>query len=317
MGDYDGSPMVGTTLTEIRAHIERLASGDGEYYLRCGRTGERPVPVSGLRFERRATARKAVRAAEQYRTALRRYDPQVPYCDLIVCQRTTPGAAGSRPESGSGERSRPDSRDPTTPAGHAGSGRPERRELVEFCHTAAAAVFETLTDQGYDAVETAVMDAYLEPAETRADPDELCLCLLEGMAGELADRLPSAEQAEVLASAAARLPSAEATDRPVARALSVLESSGLLGDYTWSPWSMALEEGTRSVVIRLSEYALAPRNGRLPVVPLVLELHRHRRDWFPASLRAVGTDHGWRLTLVLAREADPIGLASAPIDLRP
>jgi len=35
----------------------------------------------------------------------------------------------------------------------------ERRNPVEFCHRVAGAVFETLSDEGYDAVETAVMDA--------------------------------------------------------------------------------------------------------------------------------------------------------------
>ena len=41
--------MIGTTLTEIRDHIESLASDDGEYYLVCARYGDRPVPASDLR----------------------------------------------------------------------------------------------------------------------------------------------------------------------------------------------------------------------------------------------------------------------------
>jgi len=57
--------MIGTTLVDIRDHIEALAGADGEYYVACGRTGDRPVPISGLRFEGRATAQSAARAAEQ------------------------------------------------------------------------------------------------------------------------------------------------------------------------------------------------------------------------------------------------------------
>lgn len=67
--------MVGMTLLEIRNHIHSLASESGEYYVVCGRTGDRPVPVTGNRFRTRATARSAARAAEQYRSELRRYDP--------------------------------------------------------------------------------------------------------------------------------------------------------------------------------------------------------------------------------------------------
>ena len=78
--------MVGPTLIDIREHIEGLATEDGQYYLRCGRTGDRPVPAAGSRFPDRATARAAAGAIEQYRSALRRYDPQVPYHDLIVCE---------------------------------------------------------------------------------------------------------------------------------------------------------------------------------------------------------------------------------------
>jgi hypothetical protein len=306
--------MVGTTLVEIREHVEALAAADGEFLVRCGRTGDRPVPVSGLRFEGRATARNAVRAARQYRTALRRYDPRVPYCDLIVCQ-AGPVVPGSGPEacSPSGSR-RATARALSEPVASHGRDDPGRGRLVEFCHTVAAAVLETLSEDGFRAVETAVMDAYFDLAETVGDPDDLCLCLLESMAGELDERLGPAEQAALLAGAATRLPPREATDSPVSTALSLLEAHGLLGGYTQSPWSVELAGGTRSVVVRLSEYALAPRDGRLPVLPIVLEVYRHRPDRPPSSLRVVDVDDGWRITLVLATDAEPSGLASAPID---
>ena len=92
--------MVGPTLVDIREHVETLASDDGDYYIVCGRTGDRPVPAAGLRFDERGTARSAARATEQYRAALRRYDPKVPRYDVIVCQRYERAEGRSDPESG-------------------------------------------------------------------------------------------------------------------------------------------------------------------------------------------------------------------------
>jgi hypothetical protein len=83
----------GTPLADVRGRIESLASPDGEFYLRCGRTGDRPVPAAGLRFETRAMARRAARATERYRAMLRRYDPRVPHYDVIVHRE--PVSAGS------------------------------------------------------------------------------------------------------------------------------------------------------------------------------------------------------------------------------
>jgi hypothetical protein len=306
--------MVGTALVEIREHIEALAAADGGFLVRCGRTGDRPVPISGLRFERRAAARNAARAAEQYRTALRRYDPHVPHRDLIVCQET----GSVVPESGArGCSTRgPQNTTSPTPSERVPTEEPplpDQRGLVEFCHTVAAAVFETLSEEGYDAVETAVMDAYFELAERIPNPDGLCLCLLESVAIELDEHLRPAEQANVLAGAANRLPPIDAADQPVSATLSGLEACGLLEGYTRSPFAVDLDNGTRSAVVRLSEYALSPRHSRLPVLPIVLELHRHRPDWLLSSLVAVDVGDGWRLTLVQARDIEPSGLVSAPI----
>jgi len=149
--------MLGTSLGEIRDHVEALASGDGTYYVVCGRTGERPVPTAGLRFEERSVARNAARAAEQYRAALRRYDPRLPCHDLIVCQ-AVPQVAGTAEPERDGER-------PSSPVHGRASTAPESRRLVEFCHELAAVVFETLCDAGFTAVEMAVMDAYFDLAE--------------------------------------------------------------------------------------------------------------------------------------------------------
>lgn len=65
--------------------------------------------------------------------------------------------------------------------------------------------------------------------------------------------------------------------------------------------------------MRLSEYALSPHDDRLPVLPLVLELHRRQRDWRPGTLEAVPTEEGWQVRLVQSTGREPAGLATAPI----
>lgn len=77
------------TLQEIRARIDARAVDLGRYTIVCARTSKHPVPVSGLRFPDRETAARAVRSAQHYRARLRRYDPQLPYHDLIVCEGST------------------------------------------------------------------------------------------------------------------------------------------------------------------------------------------------------------------------------------
>ncbi|WP_327050596.1 DUF7551 domain-containing protein [Halomicrococcus gelatinilyticus] len=298
--------MLGTSLGEIRDHVEALASGDGTYYVVCGRTGDRPVPTAGLRFEERAVARNAARAAEQYRAALRRYDPRLPCHDLIVCQDVPQVTGTAEPERDGGP--------PSSPVNGRASTAPESRRLVEFCHELAAVVFETLCDAGFTAVETAVMDAYFDLAETVTDPDDLCLCLLESMAVALDEHLDLAEQATVLASAASQLPPPATTGEPVTATLTRLRRLGLLGSYVRSPWSADLAGGTHSVTVRLSGYALAPRDGRLPVLPVVLDLYRRRPGRTPSAPEVVDVDDGWRLTLTMTDEADPTALASAPIE---
>lgn len=78
--------MIGTTLGEIRNHVESLAT-PARCYLVCGRTRDRTVPADDhyvsaddLYFETRTSARAGGRATEAgVRAAVRQYDPQV-YC---------------------------------------------------------------------------------------------------------------------------------------------------------------------------------------------------------------------------------------------
>lgn len=300
--------MVGTTLAEIREHIEDLASEDGGYYLVCSRTGDRPVPAEGLRFESRASARAAARATEQYRAALRRYDPRLPYYDLIACQDADLAGPTAAKGTDDGHADGQSGSDPSDEG-----LQPEHRRLVEFCHRVAAAVFETLSDSGYDDVESAVMEAYFSLAETVSDPDDLCLRLLESMAAELDERLSPAEQADVLADAATRYAPVEPSAEPVVSTFRLLRTCGLLGNYTCRPASIDLQAETRSLTVEMADYALSPRNGRLPVLPVVVELYRHSPDWPPSKLHVEAVEEGWQITLVLASDADPDGLTTAAI----
>ncbi|WP_313692493.1 DUF7551 domain-containing protein [Halorarum halobium] len=324
--------MIGTTLGEIRSHIEGLASDDGTYVLVCARYGDRPVPAAGLRFESRASARAAADATERYRAALRRYDPRLPYYDVIVCQEgrdhvtaeydpgraraddpdSSPGANGE-PGSTPGPSDGPDSEGATGTAFGPTSSDSSRSDRVEFCHRVAAAVFEALSAAGHDAVESAVVDAYVEYAERVGDLDDLCLRLLERMAAEIDRRLTPDEQAEVVATAAGRLPAPPATDHPVGATLTRLERRGLLGSYLWSPSSADPDGETRAVNVLLSDYALSPHEDRLPVLPVVVELVRHGPRSIPTSIDVDDVDDGWLIRLEVALDARQNGLASASI----
>lgn len=302
--------MVGTTLVEIREHVESLASHDGPYTVQCGRTGERPIPVAGKRFESRTLAERAASAAEQYRAALRRYDPQVPFYDLIVCQAAETYSLPSSNAHPSDSRERHRTVDTADETGPQTSNSP----LVEFCHRVAAAVFETLCESGYKDVETAVMDVYFELAESVHSADEFCLCLVESMAAELNRRLSPSEQVDIITEAATRLPPVDGARGPVSETLELLRMCGLLSAYTTSVPRIDRGEGTRTVVVELSEYALSPRDGRLPVFPLALGIYRHGPDWSLSSLRVVDDGESWKVTLVQSRHNKPSDLLSVAID---
>jgi len=302
--------MVGPTLIDIREHIEGLATTDGQYYIVCGRTGDRPVPATGNQFPDRATARAAARATEQYRSALRRYDPQVPYYDLIVCEETRGDATAAHQRESTTETPKTCLSEPVI----TDSSTPERRDLVEFCHRVAGAVFETLSEAGYDRVETAVMDAYFEHAETVDNPDELCLCLLESMASELDERLSLGDQSEVLTGAAARLERPADDENPLDATLTALGDRGVIESYTRSPYSVDLDGGAGSIVVQISGYALSARDGCLPVLPVTLELCRHHPECPPQAIHVAATDGGWQLTFVLSDTGEQHGVVSAPID---
>lgn len=290
--------MVGTTLGDIRQYVRSLASEAGRYYLVCGRTGEQPVPAVGLSFESRPTARAAARATEQYRAALRRYDPGLPTYDVIVCERvggspanaTSADDAGSSPASSGraepvGGRSRSDS------AASPGDG-----SLIDFCHAVAGAMFETIAASPHDDLENAIMDTYFDVAERIEHTDELCLRLLESTAAEVERALEPAEQRDLVVGAAQRLPATPSADDPVESTLSELQAVALLDAYTVRSRTVEAETGARSWTVSIDEYALAEpaanggEDGGDGIVTLPLSLELLRR--YPSrDLRIADVEH--------------------------
>lgn len=304
---------VGVTLVGIRERIEELAAADGAYYVVCGRTGHRPVPVADKRFERRGAARRAASAATEYRAALRRYDPNVPHYDLIACQArdrpaTEPGHACS-------DRGAQRSLSHPVVTGTAGDGTGDRTRLVEWCHRVAAATFESLSDSGHRAAERATMERYTELAEALPTPDGLCVCLLESMASTLAERLNGREQAAVLVGAADRLEPGRADGDPVAASFAALRERGVVGEFSPSGAQAVGGAGPApdAAAVRFSEYALSPRGGRLPVLPIVVGVFGRLPDRPPTRARVDRVADGWRLELAFGEESDPEGLLNAPI----
>ncbi|GGN13798.1 DUF7551 domain-containing protein [Halarchaeum nitratireducens] len=266
--------MVGRTLDEIRERLEGYACDDGSYYLACARTGERPIPSGDRRFPDRGTATQAADLVDAYRAELRQYDPHLPHRDVIVRQL------------------------PREPTGDATVHTPTDRS--EFCHEVAAAVFETLSGGGFRDAERAVMDAYLDAAETVDDPDDLCLLLLRSMGAVLDEMLSVHEQEVVLNRAAGRLdPVAEPTDA-LTDSLDSVAAAGLLDAYR-------VDGPAESPTVALDGYALG-RGQRVLTLPLAVELLRRRPG---ADVRFEPTDDdepGFRVTVVDRACHSPRGL---------
>ncbi|WP_222915345.1 hypothetical protein [Natrinema sp. SYSU A 869] len=268
--------MVGTTLREIRQHIERLASNDGEYYVVCARSGERPVPVAGQRFATRTDAADAAQATEQYRAALRRYDPQLPFYDPVVCQERLVNA-----DAGTEAKTDEDRRDVTRaiadeedrPSADCNRGPWDDSPLISFCHDVSGAVFESLSARNHEAAERAIMETYLTAAEATTDRNTLCLVLLETMASELEDHLEATERMQVLRAAATNLTPVEPADDPVEASLSFLDSLSLVREYGVTRDGI---DGTDGDVwtVSLRGYAIECGESRFPTLPIGIDILR-------------------------------------------
>lgn len=306
--------MIGTTLGDIRQHLEALAAETGRYCLVCGRTGERPSPAIGLRFENRPTARAAARATEQYRAALRRYDPQLPRYDVIVCEENAPSPP-NEPETAGTNSSRESSEGRGTPLPAAADRSASDESLVDFCHAIAGAVFETVAESSHQSVERAIMDTYLEIAETIETPDELCLRLLESMAIELERRLDPQAQASILMAAAERLSSPPADDEPLELALSRLQSVALFDGYTLERNVLERQVQTRSWTVTLSAYPLGRAETGVVTLPLAIELFRYCSEpgiSISQSEPVDGASSTWEFVLRTSADERPSGLVSVP-----
>lgn len=300
--------MVGQTLTEIRTQIETRAVDDGQYVVLCGRTSDRIVPLDGHRFPDRETAAEAARLAEQYRAALRRYDPQVPCYDPIVCEIPALEQSPSPHEMEGTEWAFPPA--PALPG--------QRSGRIEFCHQVAGTVFETLSDMGYDDLEQAVMDAYFEAAETIRSRDTLCLRLLEQMAIELDTQLSNTQQASVLARASSQLPAPSARNSALTAAFDRLEAIELLDSYTTSPWMVDPVGGERQCHVSVTDYALEPVDAAIPTLPISIDLLR-RQPETTLDVSAVTRINAetWQFTLTADSDAEPSGLTTAPFTENP
>jgi hypothetical protein len=300
--------MIGTTLGDIRDHIESLANEDGRYYVACTRTGCRPVPADELAFESRASARAAAQATEQYRAALRRYDPQVSYRDIIV-REELPGWEASKGTTNGGPRAR------DLPAAPPES---ERTDAIEFCHTVASVVFEAIAGSTHVDLQDAIMDTYLKAAEAVESPDELCLRLLESIATELDGRLTPDEQASVLREAAANLPTDDSevlAPEPLAETLDSLASVGLVDDYRIERCS-ASSGASRSWTVRIEGYSLDGTPGRVVTLPLVVHLFDRlaTRSVTISGAERVAGSASWRLSIEMNTAGRVSGLVCVPTE---
>lgn len=287
--------MVGQTLSKIRARIESLASEEGEYYVVCGRTGTRPVPVADKRFPDRDAAEEAAQTATAYRAALRRYDPRAPVYDFIACEAAARGSHAASV---------------LTRVGATG----EAPSLTGFCHDVAGAVFEALSTAGYSDLESTIMDCYCEAADAIEDPDELCLHLLRTLALELDDRLSADEQAQVLERAAREVPDIDATEEPLASTFDRLAAVDLVDEYSITAQPDATV-GRQSWTVRLENYALAGSGDPLPTLPIALDLLRRLPNAALTLSRAHHHEDGsWTVRLTATEDGEPAGLFGVPTD---
>jgi hypothetical protein len=305
--------MVGGTLRDIRAEIRALSCPDGDYEVMCGRTGIAPAAVSGFRFPDRHAAGEAAELASEYRSVLRRYDPGVPYYDPLVHEVSDQSVRPLATE-------------------------PEERttRYISFCHDVAGSAFESLSGLGHREVESAAMETYLTLAEVVDDHDDFGLTMVWSLMSEMDVRLSADEQTTVVETAAETFASTQ-TPNPVGATLRHLESCAFVTGYTVRPLT-ADDDGrerhrdagdapeanpdgdartnfdSRRWELTFGDYALAERTGRIPTLPLAIDLLRRTPGRAVRFLDGEAlSDHRWRLSLELTSSAPSTGLVSVDV----
>ncbi|RDZ45928.1 hypothetical protein C5B86_09315 [Haloferax sp. Atlit-19N] len=300
--------MVGGTLRDVRAEIRSLARPDGDYAIVCGRTGSEPGAATGRRFPDRRVAAEAAELTRDYRAALRRYDPNIPYDDPQVYEV---------------------SKGP--PRSAAAGSEDDYTRYSAFCHDTAGALFEALSELGHREAETAAMETYLTLAEVVDDHDDFCLTLVWSLMSELDVRLSPAEQRAVV-EAAADLFCPTATPNPVDATLGHLETAGFVEGYSVRPIPDAGadvgaggmseadartdartdgDDSSRTWELTFGDYALAERTGRIPTLPIAVSLLRRTPGRAVRFIDGEALSDGrWRLRVRMTPEGDSAGLVS-------
>ncbi|WP_416839254.1 hypothetical protein [Haloferax sp. DFSO52] len=290
--------MVGATLRDIRAAIQSLSCPDGDFEVVCGRSGIAPSAVAGLAFEDRHTAGEAAELAGSYRSALRRYDPTLPFDDPLVHEVSPTPIVPL----------------PTTP-------EDEQTRFSLFCHDISGAVFESLSALGHREVESAAMETYLTLAEIVGDEADFCLTMVWSLMSEMDVRLSDAEQTEVIERAADMFPRLR-TPNPVGATLRHLESVGFIDGYAARPIPSAgdaEDDGgddadRRCWECTFGEYTLAERTGRIPTLPIAIDLLRRVPG---KSVRFIDgealSESRWRLRVHICHAGESDGLVSVDV----
>jgi hypothetical protein len=73
------------TARAARERVAELSSAEGRFAVACRETGRRPAPVADAVFDSYGDAERARDAAREYRTAMRRVDPDLTEFTLAVC----------------------------------------------------------------------------------------------------------------------------------------------------------------------------------------------------------------------------------------
>jgi hypothetical protein len=93
------------SLEALRRQIAECATDDGDFYVACAETDERPAPLTGRRFPSEDAAEDAAELAREYRDILRESDPELPeYCFAVYEQSGEPLTIVSTREQAEGQR---------------------------------------------------------------------------------------------------------------------------------------------------------------------------------------------------------------------